>query len=189
MSAQSKTTQSTHVAPTAMSLLLSPLSGSRWRMVIQISSSESISLSLVLFCLAFRAIPTYPCSFDVATTASRIPVMIPKADCLPETFCAICLATHIICDFHSKRIFAIILLFMRFLQVGGPAISSHCYPTFRTVLPRACPVSLSSWARRASESGSTVSTTGFSFPASTSFAISDNCAELGCTDMKAERTL
>src|ERR1700681_2612580 len=58
---------------------------------------------------------------------------------------------------------------MRFLQVGGPAISSHCYPTFRTVLPRACPVSLSSWARRASESGSTVSSTGFSFPASTSF--------------------
>src|ERR1700724_2192421 len=65
-------THSTHVAPRAMSLVLSPLSGSRWRMAFQISSSESISLSLVLFCLAFRAIPTYPCSFDVATTASRI---------------------------------------------------------------------------------------------------------------------
>jgi hypothetical protein len=47
-------------------------------MVIQISSSESISLSLVLFCLAFRAIPTYPCSFDVATTASPIPVYDPE---------------------------------------------------------------------------------------------------------------
>jgi hypothetical protein len=47
-------------------------------MVFQISSSESISLSLVLFCLAFRAIPTYPCSFDVATTASRIPVYDPE---------------------------------------------------------------------------------------------------------------
>src|ERR1700730_6754388 len=34
-------------------------------------------------------------------------------------------------------------------------------------------------AASASESGSTVSTTGFSFPASTSFAISHNCAELG----------
>src|ERR1700675_3820881 len=67
-------THSTHVAPSAMSLVLSPLSGSRWRMVFQISSSESISLSLVIFCLAFRAIPTYPCSFDVATTAPRIPV-------------------------------------------------------------------------------------------------------------------
>src|SRR3981189_1788146 len=77
---------------------------------------------------------------------------------------------------------------MRFLQVGGPAISSHCYPTFRTVLPRACPVSLSSWARRASERGSTVSTTGFSFPASTSFAISDNCEELAWAEKKAERT-
>jgi hypothetical protein len=71
---------------------------------------------------------------------------------------------------------------MRLRQIGGPAISSRFYATFRTVLPRACPVSLSSWARRASESGSTVSTTGFSFPASTSFAISDNCAELGCPD-------
>jgi hypothetical protein len=47
-------------------------------MVFQISSSESISLSLVLFCLAFRAIPTYPCSFDVATTASPIPVYDPE---------------------------------------------------------------------------------------------------------------
>jgi hypothetical protein len=34
-------------------------------------------------------------------------------------------------------------------------------------------------AASASESGSTVSTTGFSFPASTSFAISHNCAEPG----------
>jgi hypothetical protein len=47
---------------------------------------------------------------------------------------------------------------------------------------------LSSWARRASDSGSTVSTTGFSFPASTSFAISDNCEELGWAEKKAERT-
>src|SRR5438876_1424989 len=69
MSTQSKITHSTHVAPTTMSHFLSPLSGSRWRMAFQISSSESISLSLVIFCLAFRAIPTYPCSFDVATTA------------------------------------------------------------------------------------------------------------------------
>ena len=60
--------------------------------------------------------------------------------------------------------------------------------TFRAVLPRACPVSLSSWARRAFESGSTVSTTGFSFLASTSFAISDNCEELGWAEKKAERT-
>src|SRR5882724_10044126 len=59
MSTQSKITHSTHVAPSTMSLFLSPLSGSRWWMVFQISSSESISLSLVLFCLAFRAIPTY----------------------------------------------------------------------------------------------------------------------------------
>src|ERR1700682_1650560 len=74
MSTQSKITHSTHVAPTTMSHFLSPVSGSRWWMAFQISSSESISLSLVIFCLAFRAIPTYPCSFDVATTAPRIPV-------------------------------------------------------------------------------------------------------------------
>src|ERR1700730_1612135 len=78
MSTQSKITHSTHVAPSTMSLFLSPLSGSRWRMVMQISSYESISLSLVLFCLAFRAIPIYPCSIDVATTASRIPVYDPE---------------------------------------------------------------------------------------------------------------
>lgn len=172
-----------------MSLFLSPLSGSRWRMVIQISSSESISLWLVLFCLAFRAIPTYPCSFDVATTASRIPVYDPEGRLFAGDILCYLLgyAHHLRLSFKENlRHYSLV---HAFLQVGGPAISSQCYPTFRTVLPRACPVSLSSWARRASESGSTVSTTGFSFPASTSFAISDNCAELGCTDMKAERTL
>ncbi len=73
-------------------------------------------------------------------------------------------------------------------NIGMLATSSRCYATFRTVLPRACPVSLSSWARRASESGNTVSTTDFSFPASTSFAISDNCEELGWAEKNAERT-
>src|SRR2546425_653154 len=97
MSTQSEMTHSTHVAPSTMSLFLSPLSGSRWRMVFQISSSESISLSLVLFCLAFRAIPTYlfclafpaiptyPCSFDVAdgslTQRDQAVVKPPSTEC------------------------------------------------------------------------------------------------------------
>src|SRR5260370_3299096 len=71
MSTQSKRTHSTHVAPSTMSLFPSPLSGSRWRMVFQISSSESISLSRVLFCVAFRAIPYLPvlprcCNYGVS---------------------------------------------------------------------------------------------------------------------------
>ena len=78
--------------------------------------------------------------------------------------------------------------FMRLRQHRVPQPRSRCQATFRIVLPRACPVSLSSWARRASESGSTVSTTGLSFLASTSFAISDNCEELGWAEKKAERT-
>ena len=71
-------THSTHVAPSAMSIVLSPLSGSRWRMVFQISSSESTSLSLVLFCPALRSIPASTCSRDVATTAPRMPVYDPE---------------------------------------------------------------------------------------------------------------
>jgi len=91
ISTQSKMTHSIHVAPSTMSLVLSPLSGSRWRMVFQISSSESTSLSLVLFCPALRSIPASTCSRDVATTAPGCRFMIPKADCL-RRHCAICLA-------------------------------------------------------------------------------------------------
>lgn len=64
-----------------------------------------------------------------------------------------------------------------FANIGVPAISSRCQATSNTILPRACPVSLSSWACRASDSGSTVSTVGLIFPESTSVASSASSDE------------
>src|SRR5436309_5117700 len=65
-------------------------------------------------------------------------------------------------------------------RAGFPASasSSRCQATSNTILPRACPVSLSSWARRASDSGSTVSTVGLIFPESTSVASSANSVSI-----------
>jgi hypothetical protein len=80
-------------------------------MAFQISSSESISLSLVIFCLAFRVIPTYPCSFDVATTASQIPVYDPEGRLFAVDIVCYLLGYAHHLRLSSKRIFAIIPLF------------------------------------------------------------------------------
>src|SRR5260370_4193444 len=73
------------------------------------------------------------------------------------------------CDFH-----------MNFPFIGMFRVKTPNHTAFKTILPRAWPLWLNSWARRASARGRTVSTTVFTLSESINIAISARSDELGC---------
>ena len=171
MSTQSKITHSTHVAPSTMSLFLSPLAGSRWRMVFQISSSESISLSLVLSPAFVPYLPPYylptsaPSMLQLRRPGSRF--MIPKAAVC--VICAICASLHII-DFRFQRESSpLFSCSCGFSRSADPQSVHTVTPLSGTVTPRVPRLVEFVGASGVGENGNLVSTTGLSFPASTEF--------------------
>src|SRR5216117_2586683 len=77
----------------------------------------------------------------------------------------------------------------RVLPSASSLKNDHQFTTRRTILPRVCPFDPCSYACRASERCSTVSTIGRMCPASINVPIWINCSRLGSTTNQTGRTL